>query len=83
MTNRRNNVPSKADATIEASPVNMTLFYFRQLADKQNSARLVHICINLLTPTFAIKNLCIQTTAFRIVLKIHMQYLPTQHYIYT
>jgi hypothetical protein len=56
------NVPPKADATIEASPVNMTLFYFRQLADKQTSARLVHICINLLTTTFAIKNLCIQTT---------------------
>ena len=62
-TNRLNDVPSKADATIEASPVNMTLFYFRQLTDKQNSARLVHICINLLTTTFAIKNLCIQTTA--------------------
>jgi hypothetical protein len=58
-TNRLNDVPSKADATIEASPVNMTLFYFRQLADKQNSARLVHICSNLLTTTFAIKNLCI------------------------
>ena len=61
-TNRLNDVPSKADATIEASPVNMTLFYFRQLADNQNSARLVHICINLLTTTFAIKNLSIQTT---------------------
>ena len=55
-TNRLNDVPSEADATIEASPVNMTLFYFRQLADKQHSARLVRICINLLTPTFAIKN---------------------------
>jgi len=61
-TNRLNDVPSKADATIEASPLNMTLFYFRQLADKPNTARLVHICINLLTTTFAIKNLCIQTT---------------------
>jgi len=61
-TNRLNDVPSKADATIEASPVNMTLFYSRQLADKQKSARLVHICINLLTMTYAIKNLCIQST---------------------
>jgi len=61
-TKRLNDVPSKAEATIEASPVNMTLFYFRQLADRQNSARLVHICINLSKTTFAIKNLCIQTT---------------------
>jgi len=61
-TNRLNDVPSKADATIVASPLNMTLFYFRQLADKQNSAQQVHICINLLTTTFAIKNLCIKTT---------------------